>query len=205
MRFLRSACLSILSLGLLASEPPQGTGVLTYRVKLRMQGESLPIETRFSLVPLPVVVTANRVKKSRMGSWRLEAHQPKDGAFSQAMVLARVERMLYFSGPTAETLPQQMVVRYGDRPCKIWSATIPVGVHAHAYLAEVSPGLLALSYFSGSFGSGDVASMEIQLDTFHLSAGTAPSAEGTVLLQTLRRLAAAPQGPVDTGEAQVVE
>ena len=205
MRFLRSAGPFLLSLGLLASEPTQGTGVLTYRVKLRLQGELQPIETRFSLVPLPVVATANRVKKARMGSWRLEAHQPKDGVFSQAMVLARVERMLYFSGPTADTLPQSMVVRYGERPCRVWSARIPAGVHAYAYLAEVSPGLLALSYFSGSFRGGDVASLEIQLDTFHLNAGTAPSADGTVLLQTLRRLAAAPAGPVEDGGAQVVE
>lgn len=204
MCLLRCACLFFLSIGLFAAELPRGTGQLTYHVKLRLQGEASPIETRFILVPLPVVATANRVKKSRMGSWRLEAHQPREATFSQAMILAQVERMLYFSGPTAETLPQEMVVRYGAQPCKIWSAKIPAGVHAHAYLAEVARGLLALSYFSGSFGNGDVASLEIQLEGFHLDAGTAPAQDGTVLLQTLRRLAQPPAALAVDGGAEVI-
>ncbi len=205
MNCLRLLCLLALPGILLATAPPRGTGGLVYRVKLRMQGEREAIQTRFSLIPTPVALTANRVKKSRMGAWRLEAQQPKDSPFSQAMVLARVERMLYFSGPMAETTPRDLVVRFGEKPCRVWAATIPSKVNAYAYLVEVSPGLLALSYFSGSFPGGDVATLEIQLESFQLEANAAPAEEGTALLQTLRRMALAPAGAPEDGGAQVVQ
>lgn len=205
MPFQRFLCLSAFPVMLLASAPQRGTGVLVYRVKMRMQGESAPIETRFSLIPTPVAATANRVKKARMGSWRLEAQQPKDAAFSQAMVLARVERMLYFSGPMAGIAPRDLVVRFGDKPCPVWAAKIPAGVNVYAYLAEVSPGLLALSYFSGSFSGGDMATLEIQLESFHLETGAAPAEQGTALIHALRRMASAQGEPRADGEAQVVE
>jgi hypothetical protein len=204
MTCLRLLCLFAFPIALLASAPARNTGVLIYRVKLRMQGEAKPIETRFSLIPTPVAVTANRVKKARMGAWRLEAEQPKEAAFSQALVLARVERMLYFSGPTAEITPRDLVVRFGTKSCRVWAAKIPSGVNAYAYLVEVSPGLLALSYFSGSFSGGDMAALEIQLESFHLEACSAPAEEGTALLQTLRRLASVQAGSRDDGEAQIV-
>jgi len=205
MPFLRSALLFLLPAALLASGVERGTGILTYRVKLRMQGESAPIETRFSLIPLPVAATANRVKKSRMGAWRLEAQQAKASTFSQAMVLARVERMLFLSGPTSETLPQNLVVHFGEKPCRVWSAKIPSGVHVYAYLVEVAPGLLALSYLSGSFPGGDMASLELQLESFRLDSGVAPAEEGTALLHSLRRLAVASTSSSENGGEQLVQ
>lgn len=205
LRLLRLLCLFALPAVLLATAPPRGTGALVYRVKLRMQGESQPMDTRFTLIPTHVAATANRVKKSRMEAWRLEAQQPKDAAFSQAMVLARVERMLYFSGPTAETIPRDLVVRFGEKNCRVWAAQIPANVQAYAYLLEVAPGLLALSYFSGSFPGGDVATLEIQLESFHLEAGAAPAEDGTLLLRTLRHLALAPARVPEEGGVQVVE
>lgn len=204
MPSLRSIFLFGISLALSAGAPEPGMGSLQYRVKVRMQGEPDVIETRFVLVPTPVAITANHIKKARMGAWRLEAHQPKDAAFSQAMVLARVERLLYFSGPTAQTLRQNMVVHFGEKACRIWAAAVPQGVPAYAYLAEVAPGLLALSYFSGSFSSGDMASLEIQLEGFQLKPGVAPSEDGTRLLQSLARLGSAQTGSSE-GVVQVVE
>lgn len=205
MAFLRLLCLSAFPALLLATASPRGTGSLEYRVKLRMQGETVPIETRCTLIPTHVVATANRVKKARMGAWRLEAQQPKGAAFSQAMILARVERMLYLSGPLPETLPRDLVVRFGEKPCRIWAAQIPANVSAYAYLAEVAPGLLALSYFSGSFPGGDVAALEIQLENFHLEAGIAPAEDGTLLIRTLRRMASTPQGGLEEGGTQLVQ
>gem|GEM_PF-369527 len=204
MPFQRLLCLLVFPVVLQAAAPQRGMGALVYRVKLRMQGEATAIETRFSLIPTPVAATANRVKKSRMGAWRLEAHQPKDAAFSQAMVLAQVERMLYFSGPMAGVAPRDLVVHFGDKPCQVWAAKIPSGVNAYAYLAEVAPGLLALSYFSGSFSGGDLATLEIQLESFHLEAGAAPAEQGTALVNTLNRMVLAQASPQTEGEAQLV-
>ena len=89
MPILPSVCVWGVSLALGAAAPERGRGSLDYRVKVRMQGEPGVIETRFALIPTPVAATANRAKKARMGAWRLEAQQPKNAAFSQAMVLAR--------------------------------------------------------------------------------------------------------------------
>jgi len=185
MSIFRNVCLGFVALALGASSPDRGTGSLDYRVKMRMQGEAGTIETRFTLIPTSVAATANRVKKARMGAWRLEARQVSNATFSQAMVLARVERLLYFSGPTAQTERHNPVVRSGEKPCRIWTTTVPKGLSAYAYLAEVAPGLLALSYFSGTFLTGDVASLEIQLEGFRLDSTVAPSEAGTQLLRTL--------------------
>lgn len=204
MSILKSVCFCGVSLVLGAAGPERGMGSLDYRVKVRLQGDTHLIETRFALVPTPVATTTNRVKKARMGAWRLEAQQPKDANFSQAMVLAKVERMLYFSGPTEQILRQNLVVRFGEKACRIWTATIPPGVHAYAYLAEVRPGLLALSYFSGSFATGDIASLEIQLEGFRLESTAAPAEDGTMLLRTLQRLGAAPAGTFGEAAIQVV-
>ena len=205
MPCLRLLCLSALPALLMATAAPRGTGSLEYRVKLRMQGETVPIETRCTLIPTHVVATANRVKKAHMGAWRLEAQQPKGAAFSQAMVLARVERMLYFSGPVPEVAPRALVVRFGEKPCRVWAAEVPPKISAYAYLAEVAPGLLALSYFSGSFPEGDVAALEIQLESFRLEPGVAPAEDGAALIRTLRRMAAAPRGGSLEGETQLVQ
>lgn len=205
MPLLRTLLLILLPIGLFASGLERGTGILEYRVKLRMHGDVTPIETRFSLIPTPVASTANRVKKARMGAWRLEAHQPKNASFSQAMVLARVERMLFLSAPGPETIPQNIVVRFGEKACRVWSAKIPPNVNVYAYLVEVAPGLLALNYLSGSFPGGDMATLEIQLESFRLEAGAAAAEEGTALLHSLRRLATASASPAEGADEQLVQ
>ncbi|MDP2876850.1 MAG: hypothetical protein Q8O00_11745 [Holophaga sp.] len=205
MSILRLICFWGFSLAFFATASERSMGSLDYRVKIRFQGDPNIVETRFSLIPTPVATTANRVKKARMGAWRLEAQQPKNAPFSQAMILARVERMLYFSGPTEQTLRQNLVVRFGEKACRIWNVPAPKGVAAYAYLAEVAPGLLALSYFSGAFTSGDVASLEIQLEGFRLDPGAAPSEDGTQLLRSLQRLGLTPARDSETGVEQIVQ
>jgi len=205
MPLLRTLFLLLLPIGLFASGLERGTGVLEYRVKLRMHGDGAPIEPPSPPPPPPWVSTANGGKKARLGAWRLEAHQPKNASFSQAMILARVERMLYFSTPGPETIPQNIVVRFGDKACRVWSAKIPSNVNVYAYLVEVAPGLLALNYLSGSFPGGDMATLEIQLESFRLEAGAAPAEEGTALLHSLRRMASASASPADSTDEQLVQ
>ena len=179
-------------------------GAMQYRVKIRFRDEARATETRFLLEPTPVLVTRNRVQKPRMGRWKLASLQQggtKDGP-RLAPILARVERMLYFSGPAASVARSSTTVQFGATRCKLWQVQIPGNLPMFAYLAEVRPGLLALSYLSGSFPKGDLASLEIQLESFHLNAGAAPAEDGTALLRTLHRMTTEAQ---NTSESKVMD
>lgn len=197
MAFPRIAALLLLALSLRAQ-------ALEYRLSLRFRGESSRVSTRFRLLPTPPLVTRNRVQKPRMGGWRLEAEQPKDATFSQARVLAGIERLLYLSGPAPGVRPANFHVRLDGHNCRIWSVEIPAGVQAHAFLAELYPGLLALSYFSGVFPEGDLEAAELQLERVGISPHTAPAEEGQALLATLRRLAGS-QRQASAGAEEALE
>lgn len=185
MRPIRTAFLVALSaLMCVASE----TGQLRYRAKLRFRGDAAPAEARFTVSLGEVAETANRTKKARLAPWRLEARQT-EGGVPMALVLARVERLLYLAGPAPQTELQSLVLRYGERACPVWSVRIPKGLTAYAYLVELQPGLLALSYFSGSFPAGDLQSAEVQLEGFLLGKDACPAAAGQNLLTTLQRMA----------------
>lgn len=179
----------------------EGT-VLRYRAKLHLQGEAAPLETRFTLSLGPVAETANRKKLPRLAPWRLEAAQQAGGA-PQALLLARLERFLYLSGPAPETEIQNLVVRYSDRPCRVWKVKAPEGLTVYAYLVEVAPGLLALSHLSGQFERGDLKSVEIQLETLAVGPKAGPAELGQVLITTLRRLVEAPAAGSDSMDAPV--
>lgn len=185
MTLLRCCSLLLLAPALLGAS--EGT-LLRYRAKLHLRGEAAPLETRFTLSLGPVAETANRKKLPRLAPWRLEAVQQAGGA-PQALLLARIERLLYFSGPAPETEIQNLVVRYSDRPCRVWRVNAPEGLTVYAYLVEVAPGLLALSHFSGQFQHGDLKAAEIQLETLAVGPKAGPAELGQVLITTLRRLA----------------
>jgi len=172
-----------------AAHSERNLGALHYRVRIVFKGDVAPTEARFILEPTPALVTHNHVKRPRLGGWRLEGIQRGQGSFSMGAVLARVERMMYFAGPGPGTQRRPIVVRFGDRPCDLWQVEVPANLQMYAYLAEVRPGLLALSYLSGSFSQGDIASLELQLEDFHLEPGAGPAEEGTALLGTLQRMA----------------
>ncbi len=169
-----------------AAEP--GLGELQYRATLAFRGQA-PVKTRFVLIPTPVAETQNKVKKPRMGGWRLEAVQRKEDTYAQAALLARLERLLYFSGPDPSLVRKAIFIRYEDKKCQVWQVAAPAGLNLYAYLVEVAPGVLALSYLSGTFTSGDLASVEVQLEGFRLSPAAAPAENGTMLLGTLQKLA----------------
>lgn len=182
-----------------AAEPNQGE--LHYRAVVLFRGETAPRTTRFVLMPTAVVETRNKVKKPRLGSWRLESERRKEDAFAQTAVLARMEKLLYLSGPGPALIQKPIFIRYEDKRCQVWQVEPISGVHVYAYLVEVAPGLLALSYLSGTFSGGDMASVELQLEHFRLLPGAAPAENGTVLLNTLRRLGAT----ADTGTGDLEE
>ena len=190
-----------LSLLLYGTEPSQGE--LRYRASLVFRNEKAPVVTRFVLMPTAVAETHNKTKKPRMGGWRLEAVQRKDASFAQAAVLARMEGLLYFSGPEPSLIQKPIFIRYEDKRCQVWQVPTPPGLQVYAYLVETAPGLLALSYLSGNFGSGDLASVELQLEDFHLRPDAAPAENGTILLTTLQHLAIAPKS-AEAGE-EVIE
>jgi hypothetical protein len=189
-----------LSFLLHAAEPNQGE--LHYRASLVFRNEKQPVVTRFVLMPTAIAETRNKVKKPRMGGWRLEAVQRKGETFAQAAVLARIEGLLFLSGPEPRLIQKPIFIRYEGKRCQVWQVPMPPGLHAYAYLVEAAPGLLALSYFSGSFGSGDLASVEIQLEAFHLRPEAAPAENGAILLATLQRLAKTPDN-LEGGEERV--
>lgn len=170
----------LLSASLLNAGTPEG---LSYRFRLQFQGDPEAVEGRFRLVPTPVIRTRNRVKPLRMGGWRLEPLSCMRGG-----VLARVERLLYFAGPSPETTRRGAVIRYGKRLCPVWDVQVPPRGGVYAYLVEVKPGVLALSYLSGRFATGDLHSAQLQLERVDLNPHAAPAEEGMVLLKTLARL-----------------
>jgi hypothetical protein len=174
---------------LFAAPTERSLGELHYRVRIHFRGDAAPSDARFILHPTPVIITQNRVQKPRLGGWRLEGVQRTDGAFSMAAVLARVERMLYLAGPAPGTEKRPIVVTFNGQRCPLWHVQVPEGLPVYAYLAEVAPNLLALSYLSGSFPKGDLASLEIQLESFRLAPGAGPAEDGTALLKSLQRMA----------------
>lgn len=192
---------SVLLYGGAADKPAQGA--LNYRAVMTFRDGRAPVVSRFVLTPTAVVETRNKVKKPRMGGWRLEAEQRKEDAYPQSAALIRLERLLYFAGPTPELVPKPIYVRYAGRQCQVWQVPVPAGVQAYAYLVEVAPGILALSYYSGGIGDGEIAGVELQLERFQLQPSAAPAEQGTLLLSTLKQLTAASR-PSAEGGAEVV-
>jgi len=170
----------LLSASLVNAEAGDG---LTYRFRLQGQGELETEVGRFRLHPIAALRTHNRHQPPRMGGWRLEPIGKVPGS-----VLVRLERLLYLGGPSTGTVPRHAVIRYGKRLCQVWDVGLPTGGGVYAYLVEVKPGMLALSYLSGSFAGGDLRTVEIQLEKVELPERTAPAEEGAVLLKTLAHL-----------------
>ncbi|WP_257306227.1 hypothetical protein [Geothrix campi] len=159
---------------------------LRYRMQMWMRGEPAPLETRFRLVATEGTTSHNRVKKPRMGGWRLEADRTQGTAYSQALLLGRAERLLYLAGPSPQTHAEPIALRFGARSVPIWSLEVPAGLHTSTVLVEVAPGLLALCDLSARFEKGDLARIELHLEGLDGTGSLAPAEDGTVLLSTLK-------------------
>jgi hypothetical protein len=184
-------------------KPKRGeTEGLRYLVILHLRGEEKPWETRFTVVPTPPVKSHNKVKKPRLGGWKLEADRAQGTPNAHSFLLARAERLLFLSGILPQADPEPFVLRFASRSCPVWRVQVPKGVKATAYLAEVGPGLLALCDLSAKFDKGDIKTIELHLEGIGLKAGTAPPEDGTSLLTTLQRWYAtgsAGEGPAGGG------
>lgn len=161
--------------------------VLSYRYRARLADQPAWVEGRFRVVTTPALVVHSRVKKPRMGEWRIE---PLAANAPSAGLLVRALGLCYFSGPTDQAAPLDLAQTFGGRRCRLWQVKVPPAVGAYAYLAEVAPGLLALDYFSAVLPAGELRSLEIHLASVVLGAGTVPAEDGTALLRTLGAWAA---------------
>ena len=172
---------------------------LRYRMQLWMRGEPTPTETRFRLVATEGTTSHNRVKKPRMGGWRLEADRTQGTPYSQALLLGRAERLLYLAGPSPQTHAEPIALRFGTRSVPVWSLEIPSGLQVSTVLVEVAPRLLALCDLSARFERGDLARIELHLESLDGSGSLAPAEDGTVLLTTLRAWAQEARKDPDDG------
>lgn len=177
---IRLAFLLALSLPALAQEG------LRYRMQVWMRGEAAPVETRFRLVATEGTTSHNRVKKPRMGGWRLEADRTQGTPYAQALLLGRAERLLYLAGPSPQTRAEPIALRFGNRSVPVWSLEMPGGLNVSTVLVEVSPKLLALCDLSARFERGDLARIELHLEGLDGTGSLAPAEAGTVLLTTLQ-------------------
>jgi hypothetical protein len=121
-----------------------------------------------------------------MGGWRLEADRTEGTPYAQAMLLGRAERLLYLAGPSPQTRPEPIALRFGSRSLPVWSLEMPQGLHASTVLVEVAPKLLALCDLSVRFEQGDLARLELHLEGLDSTSALAPAEAGTTLLSTLR-------------------
>lgn len=179
-----------------------GTGegaVLDYRYRARLADQPTWVEGRFRVVTTPALAVQSRVKKPRMGEWRIEPLAAPGAAAPSAGLLVRALGLCYFAGPTDQTAPLDLTQAFGGRRCRLWKVTVPAVVGAYAYLAEVAPGLLALDYFSAVLPAGEVRSLELHLAGVALGARTVPVEDGTALLRTLGAWAAQASGPAAGG------
>ena len=189
----------LLALSLSAALPVAAQEGLRYRMQMWMRGDAAPMETRFRLVATAGTTSHNRVKKPRMGGWRLEADRGQGTPYSQALLLGRAERLLYLAGPAPQTRPEPIALRFGARSVPVWSLEMPKELHASTVLVEVAPGLLALCDLSARFERGDLARVELHLESLDGAGALAPAEDGTVLLSTLRTWAReARQEPEDS-------
>jgi hypothetical protein len=171
--------------------------VLDYQMKYQRRSDPTWQECRFRVVTTPALVLHQRRPQPRMGGWRIEAVAGA-GPAPGAAILAQAANLMYFSGPTPGLLARDSSMVLDQRRCRLWQVPAAPGVAAYAYLAELAPNLLALSYFSASLRDGDLAAMEIHLTGVELGARPSPPADGTALLRTLARWSAGP--PAEVGK-----
>jgi hypothetical protein len=159
-----------------------------------------PLELRFTLRSASAIRTTNRVQKLRMGGWMLEADRSEGTPYQQAMLMARARRLLYLSGPAQQTKAEAFSIRFRNRSCPVWRLEIPKGLSGSVVLIDIASKLLAVCDLNVSFPKGDIARIEMHLES--IGEGLLfPSEEGTILLSTLE--AWAKQGPSENSDEQL--
>jgi hypothetical protein len=163
--------------------PSQAQG-LRYRVKLWFRGSEAPVEGRFTVDTTVPTRSSNRVQKPRMGGWVIRPVAGGDRA-SQAIILARAPGLLFLSTPVPQAARTSVRVGVDGRPCLFWGLRTPPGLVASVALAEIAPRMLAVMDLTGEPRSGDLARVELHLESAGPLASPAPPQDGTALLGTL--------------------
>lgn len=174
----------LLILPLSAQSLPEG---LHYRIQVWFRDEANPVETRFTVQTVPADKTYNHVQKPRLVPWELRAEREQGSPGQQVMLMNRARRLLFLSGPIAESSPEPLRLSFHGRALPVWRLAVPKGLDASAVLVEVEPRLLALCDLSARFKDGDMTRLELHLEGVDRLAVAQPAAEGTALLLALQR------------------
>ena len=182
--------------------PLQAQG-LRYRVTLWFRGSAAPVEGRFTVDTTVPARSHNRVQRPRMGGWVIRAAAGGDRA-AEAMILARAPGLLFLSTPVPQAVRTAVRVTVGGRPFAFWGLRTPPGLVASVALAEIAPRMLAVMDLTAQPRSGDLARVELHLESVGRLSSAAPPEDGTALLGTLETWAkAVPSG--DGGAVTVLQ
>ena len=177
---------------LLTVLPVQAQG-LRYRVKLWFRGAEAPVEGRFTVDTTAPTRSHNRVQKARMGGWIIRPAEG-GGRAAEALILARAPGLLFLSTPVPQAVRTSVRATVGGRPVPFWGLRTPPGLIASVALAEVAPRTLAVMELTAQPAGGELARVELHLESIGRLSSAAPPQDGTALLETLDRWAKAPGG-----------
>lgn len=178
---------------LLTVLPAQAQG-LRYRVKLWFRGAEAPVEGRFTVDTTAPTRSHNRVQKARMGGWIIRPAAEDGGRAAEALILARAPGLLFLSTPVPQAVRTFVRATVGGRPVPFWGLRTPPGLIASVALAEVAPRTLAVMELTAQPAGGELARVELHLESIGRLSSAAPPQDGTALLETLDRWAKASGG-----------
>ena len=167
--------------------PAQAQG-LRYRMKLWFRGAEAPVEGRFTVDTTAPTRSHNRVQKARMGGWVIRPVEGGDRA-AEAMILARAPGLLLLSTPVPQATRTSVRATVGGRLVPFWGLRTPKGLIGSVALAEVAPRTLAVMELTAQPAGGELARVELHLESIGRLSSAAPPQDGTALLETLDRWA----------------
>jgi hypothetical protein len=92
----------------------------------------------------------------------------------------------------------------GGRSYAFWGLRTPPGLVASVALAEIAPRTLAVMELTGEPRSGDLARVELHLESAGRLSSSAPPQEGTALLGTLEAWGKLDHPSADAGAVTVL-
>jgi len=187
---------------LLIALPAQAQG-LHYRLKLWFRGSEAPVEGRFTVDTTLPTRSFNRVQKPRLGGWVIRPVAGEDRV-AEALILARAPSLLFLSTPVPQASRTSVRVTVGGRPLPFWGLRTPKGLVASVAMAEIAPRTLAVMDLTAQPRGGDLARVELHLESAGRLTSAAPPQDGTALLGTLDTWAKEPAGPADTAAVTVL-
>ncbi|HXC16032.1 MAG TPA: hypothetical protein VNV60_01180 [Holophagaceae bacterium] len=182
--------------------PSQAQG-LRYRMKLWFRGAEAPVEGRFTVDTTAPTRSSNRIQKPRLGGWVIRPVAGSDRA-TQALILARAPGLLFLSTPVPQAVRTSVHTTVGGRSYAFWGLRTPPGLVASVALAELAPRTLAVMELTSEPRSGDLARVELHLESAERLSSAAPPQDGTALLGTLEAWAKLDHASADAGAVTVL-